>query len=185
MKIARVFSSLLLLIASSVALAQAPAVQSPLPALSITDRGELRLQDDEFSFTPWSSEQNPGKIHIVQYFGGTKSDSEIFKPFTNLLEENFGLGTYHVTTIINLDAALWGTTGFVVSEIKESKRKYPLSTLVLDENGSGATQWQLGEKGAGLAILDDQGIVRYFTTQTMSAEDLNASVDLVRAHIKS
>ena len=75
-----------------------------------------------------------------------------------------------MTTIINLDAALWGTTGFVVSEIKENKRKHPGSTLVLDEEGPGAVQWQLGEKGAGLAILDDQGIVRYFTTEPMSTE---------------
>jgi len=176
---------MLLMTACAAALAEKPTVQSPLPPLSITDRGELKLEDDEFSFTPWGSDQNPGKVHIVQYFGGTKSDSEIFKPFTNLLQETFGSGTYHVTTIINLDAAVWGTSGFVVSEVKESKRKFPLSTMVLDEEGSGATRWQLGEKGAGLIILNGQGIIQYFTTQAMSAEEMRVPLELVRSNMDS
>lgn len=185
MRIAQLFSTLLLTIVSAAALAQTPEVQSPLPLLSIADRGELTLEGDDVNFTPWSSEQNPGKVHIVQYFSATKSASEIFKPFTDLLQETFGLGNYHVTTIINLDAALWGTTGFVVSEVKANKRKFPLSTMVLDEEGTGATRWQLGDKGAGLAILDEQGIVRYFTRQAMTPEQISSSVDLVRANIES
>ena len=113
MKFSHAFSGLLLAIAATAALAQTPAELSPLPPLSISDRGELQYEDNEFSFTPWSTEQNPGKVHIVQYFSATKSASKIFKPFTDLLQETFGLGKYHVTTIVNLDAAMWGTTGFV------------------------------------------------------------------------
>jgi YtfJ family uncharacterized protein len=173
------------MIACGAALGEAPTVQSPLPSLSIADRGELKLVDNEFSFTPWGSEQNPGKVHIIQYFGGTKSDSKIFKPFTDLLRETFRVGTYHVTTIINLDAAMWGTSGLVVAEIKESKRKFPLSTMVLDEDGAGAQKWQLGERGAGLVILDSQGIVRYFTTEAMSAEEMRVSLNLVRSNMDS
>jgi predicted transcriptional regulator len=137
MSIARIILSMLLLITSGAALAEAPTVQSPLPPLKITDRGELKLEDNEFSYTPWGSEQNHGKVHIVQYFGGTK------------------------------------------------KRKFPLSTMVLDEDGAGVSAWQLGKPGAGLVILDSQGIVRYFTTEAMSAEEMRASVDLVRSNMDS
>lgn len=185
MSIKRVIFSMLLMIATGTTQAEAPTVQSPLPPLSITDRGELTLEDNKFSYTPWGSEHNPGKVHIVQYFGGTKSDSKIFKPFTDLLQETFRADTYHVTTIINLDAALWGTSGFVVSEVKENKRKFPLSTMVLDEDGAGVATWQLGKLGAGLVILDSQGIVRYFTTEAMSAEEMRGSVELVRSNIDS
>jgi YtfJ family uncharacterized protein len=185
MTLQRLMITVFLLISCATAWAQPPELQAPLPALDIADRGEIQYQDNEFSFTPWNSGNNPGKVHIVQYFGGTKGDSKIFEPFTDLLQETFELGTYHVTTIINLDAALWGTTGFVVSEVKENKRKHPGSTLVLDEEGTGAVKWQLGDKGAGLAILDEQGIVRYFTTVPMSTEELSTSLDLVRANIDS
>lgn len=176
-----VFSLLLFSVASSQA--QTPVLEAPLPELSIAERGELWLERGKFSFRPWSTQHQPAKVHIVQYFAGTKSDSELFAPFTDRLQQTFKPGDYHVTSIINLDAALWGTTGFVVSQVKKSKRKFPLSTLVLDAAGAGAARWQLGERGAGLFILDEGGIVRYSTRQTMSEEDIARAVDLVRAHL--
>jgi YtfJ family uncharacterized protein len=185
MTIHRYILSVLLLITAAGALAGEPRVKAPLPALEITDRGELTFVNDEFDYSPWSSEHNPGMVHIVQYFGGTMADSERFKPFTNLLQETLPLGTYHVTTIINLDAALWGTSGFIVSEVKDSKRKFPMSTLVLDEEGTGVQAWQLGEDGAGLAVIDKRGIVRYFTREPMGPEEMTATLDLVRADIDS
>ena len=73
----------------------------------------------------------------------------------------------------------------MVSEVKVNKRNFPLSTMVLDEDGTGVTAWQLGERGAGLVILDRQGIVKYFTTEAMSAREMVESVDLVRSNMDS
>lgn len=160
---------------------QVPALQQPLPYLSIEDRGELVLDNDTFSFQPWSTDNHPGKVHILQYIGGTKADSKIFEPFTDSLQETLEPGSYHVTTIINLDAAVWGTSGFVVSEVKSSKRKYPLSTIVLDEEGRGVHQWQLGDSGVGLAILDRAGKLLYFTRAALSESEMHAALDLVRS----
>ena len=177
--------SVLLAFISTLAFAQAPLVDSPLPALTIADRGELLMEKGDFSFRPWSTEHNPGKVHIVQYFGATKSDSELFKPFTDLLQDSLGVGKYHVTTIVNLDAAVWGTSSFVISELKSNKRKYPLSTIVLDQEGSGIGRWKLGEEGAGLAIIDQEGVVRYFTKTPMTDAEMDASLDLVKARVDS
>lgn len=171
---------------SILALSQAPAVDQPLPPLAIEDRGELTLDaDDSFSYQPWSTADSPPKVHILQYFPATMGDSKTFEPFTDKLQTTFEKGRYHVTSIINLDAALWGTTGFVVSEVQSSKREHPGSTLVLDESGTGASQWQLGDKGAGLMIVDASGIVRYFTREAMSEEELASSLELVREQLES
>jgi YtfJ family uncharacterized protein len=185
MFVRQLICSVLLMFISTLAFAQALLLDSPLPALSISDRGELFMENDDFGYRPWSTKQNPGKVHIVQYFGATKGDSELFKPFTDLLQHNLDLGKYHVTTIINLDAAMWGTSGFVISEIKSNKRKYPLATMVLDEEGSGLNTWQLGEQGAGLVILDQEGVVRYFTKKPMTDAEMSASLDLVKSKIDS
>ena len=185
MTIKTLLPALLLSVLSSLTTAQEPVPQAPLPALKIDDRGELIFDNEKFTYASWSTEQNPGKVHVVQYFGGTMSDSERFKPFTDLLVQDLELGSYHVTTIINLDAALWGTTGFVVSEIKDSKREFPMSTLVLDEEGTGARTWSLGKDGAGLAILDRDGTVLYFTRDAMSEQQLNESLALVKSRIDS
>lgn len=174
---------ILLLAYGALAFSQTPAPAAPLPPLVIDDRGELLLDNDSFSYAPWSAEANPGKVHIVQYFGATRGDSKLFEAFTDRLEETFEQGQYHVTTIINLDAALWGTSGLVASEVQDSKRKYPHSTMVLDEEGIGVKQWQLGKNGAGLAILDAKGVVHYFTGEGMNEEQITSSVALVKEQI--
>jgi YtfJ family uncharacterized protein len=164
---------------------QAPTLQQPLPYLSIEDRGELVLENDEFSFQTWTTDSLPAKVNVIQYFGGTMADSKIFEPFTDRLQESLEADSFHVTTIINLDAAMWGTTGFVVSEVKSNKRKYPLSTIVLDEEGSGVRHWQLGEKGAGLAILDRAGKLFYFTRAALSDSEMHEALELVRSLVSS
>lgn len=183
MTLIRSLLSIIVILACGAALAGTPTVESPLPPLNISDRGELLFKDDDFTFAPWRSDSSPQKVHVVQYFGGTMAASETFKPFTDTLQKTLTPGTYHVTTIINLDAAMWGTTGFVVSELKKNKRMHPTATMVLDEEGTGASQWGLGDDGTGLAIMDEQGTVKYFTRQAMSDEEIQATLALVRANI--
>lgn len=182
MAISRVISTVLLACLCASALAGAPTVDTPLPPLSITERGELTMSGDEFTFVPWRSDVNPGKVHVIQYFGATMSDSEIFKPFTDLLEKSVPPGTVHVTTVLNLDAALWGTTGFVMSELEKNKRIHPQATMVVDDKGQGVVEWDLGKTGTGFVVMDSKGIVKYFTRQAMNEAELASVMDIVRAN---
>jgi YtfJ family uncharacterized protein len=185
MTIPRMIISMVLFLASGSALAGAPAVDSPLPLLSITERGELTLTGDDFSFVPWSSATNPGKVHVIQYFGANLGDRDVFKPFTDLLQTSVEPGTVHVTTVLNLDAALWGTTGFVISELEKNKRIHPLATMVLDEEGTGVVEWDLGKAGTGLIVMNDKGVVKYFTRQSLTKDELAATLELVRSNSQS
>jgi len=170
-----------LALASGTAHAAAPTIGSPLPVLNITDRGELTMNGEKFSFIPWSSETNPGKVHIIQYFGATMGDSKVFEPVTDLLETSVKPGTVHVSTVLNLDAALWGTTGFVMSELEKNKKIHPQATMVVDEDGAGVSQWDLGEAGTGLIVMDDQGIVKYFNRKSLTEEELASTMELIRS----
>jgi YtfJ family uncharacterized protein len=174
-----------LLLASTLAQAGTPALNAPLPTITIAERGELILEDDDFSYRSWYSGTNPGKPHIIQYFSGTMSASKTFKPFTDRLQAEFELGRYHVSTVINLDAATWGTTGFVVSEVKSSKQKFPLSTMVLDKEGVGASVWQLGKKGALLVVMDSNGTVKYLAREPMEDTEIDLATNLVKSLLNS
>lgn len=167
----------------SYAQADTPILNNTLPPLAIDDRGQMILDGDSVTYSPWSSDINPGKVHVLQYVAATRSASKAYSPFTDKLTEAFSPEDFHVTTIINLDDALWGTAGFVVSEVEDSKRKYPKSTLVLDENGAGRKGWDLTKKGFALAILDKQGSILYFTQEPMADGDLENMVNLVKAQI--
>jgi YtfJ family uncharacterized protein len=185
MHISSILFTIGLTIASVSARAELPALEQPLPLLSIEDGGELVYRDDDFDFLPWSSDNNPGKAHVLQYFGATMDDSETFEPFTDLVQQTFESGTVHVTTVIKLDAAMWGTSGFVLSELKKNKKIHPLSTMVIDEEGTGVDLWTLGDDGAGLAIMDRQGKVKYFTNQAMSPEELETALAQVKSIVGS
>tara|TARA_R110002073_G_scaffold15768_7_gene61548 strand:+ start:7102 stop:7764 length:663 start_codon:yes stop_codon:yes gene_type:complete len=168
---------------AGVALASAPAMNAPLPTLAISERGELIADDEDFSFRPWSSEMHPGKVHVIQYIGAKMSDKDVFKPLTDAVESNFEPGSVQVTTVINLDAAMWGTTGMVMSELKKNKRKYPTAVMVVDEDGSGIDAWGLGKSGRGLLITTGDGIVKYFANEALNEEQLATTIELIRANI--
>ena len=161
--------------------ASTPEVGNPLPAVVIEEKGEITLSEDELNYVAWSSSSNPGKAHVLQYFPGTQSASKIFEPFTDLLRDNLEMNSYHVTTLINLDEAMWGTTGFVVSEVESKKKEFPLATMVLDKDGTGARAWGLGDKGSVLVVLDQDGVVRYVTHAAMSEEELSQTLQTVRS----
>jgi uncharacterized protein len=183
MSMSRILSSLVLTLICVNALAAAPAVNAPLPLLSISERGELTMTGDDFSFVPWRSDTNAGTVHVVQYFAATQGASETFKPFTDRLENSFAPGTIHVTTILNLDAATWGTTPFVITELKKNKRIHPKASMVVDDKGAGVVEWDLGKEGAGLLVMDQKGIVKYFTRQAMSEQEIAATLQLMQSSI--
>jgi YtfJ family uncharacterized protein len=166
---------------SAGALAGVPKVGAPLPTLKIAERGELTMSGDDFSYVPWTSETNPGKVHVIQYFGANLGDRDVFQPFTDLLQESVEPGAVHVSTVLNMDAALWGTTGFVLSELEKNKKMHPLATMVLDEEGTGVDTWELGEDGTGLIVMDDKGVVQYFKRSSLNEEERTSTLELIRS----
>ena len=158
-------------------------IGEPLPALTINERGELLLANDEFSFRPWSFSGAIGKVHVVQYMAARQGARDQTIPFTDRLESALPENSYHVTTVLNMDDALWGTTGFVMSSVKSSKKKYPDSTIVLDENGVGLETYGLQPKGATIVIMDGGGSVLYVKEGAMTAEEIDSTLELMRQHI--
>ncbi|NND69310.1 MAG: hypothetical protein HKN19_17090 [Halioglobus sp.] len=178
-----------LLLATAFTLANAAAagpltVGGALPPLQIDDRGEIILQGDDVDYAPWDSGQLQGGVHVVQYIGATMGDKDKFKPLTDKIEKDFAPGSVTVTTLINMDAALWGTGGLVASEIKKNKRAYPEAIIVLDEDGAGTKTWGLGEDGIALLIIDSAGVVRYVRNEGLDDETLAEPLDLLRTQVE-
>lgn len=165
---------------SVVTSAAQPSIGAALSPLAIDKHGELMLEGDDITYAPWQSDTPRGKVHVIQYLAATKRASEIYKPLTDQLPATFEPGTLQFTSIINLDAALWGTSGFVMSEIKKNKRKHPDSAMVMDKTGKGAGDWGLGKKGSALLILDPGGVVRFFTSATLDEAQVASTIELLK-----
>lgn len=170
-------------IIASAAVAGSLAVGSAVPALKIDDRGEITLNGDDVDYAPWDSSQLSGKVHVVQYIGATMGDKDKFKPLTDKIESDFAPGSVTVTTLINMDAALWGTGGLVASEIKKNKKAYPEAIMVLDEDGIGTKSWGLGKDGIALIILDSEGVIRYVVQEGIDDSTLPEPLGILREQV--
>jgi len=175
--------ALLACLAAPLATAGTTGPGDRLPDLTITDRGELVLQGDDVGYQPWSYPQQPGKVHVVQYMAATKAASDINEPFRERMKTDLVPGSFLSTTILNLDEAMWGTGGLVLGELKSNKQEFPKAVLVADEDGVGLAQWQLEKKSSALIVTDPQGVVLYFKQGSMSAEEIDSTLQLLREHI--
>ena len=154
-----------------------------LPDLNIAERGELVLKDDDVGYRAWNYPQQPGKVHVVQYMAATRAASEINKPFTDRMKTELTQGAFLSTTILNLDEAMWGTGGLVVSELKSNKKEFPSAVLVADKDGTGLKLWQLERKNSTVIVTDPAGVVRFFKQGEMSAEEIDSTLQLVQRYI--
>ena len=165
-------------------LASEVTVGAPLTPLAISDTGELLYDGEDFSYQDWElPTAGIGKPHILQYLAATTKARDQTQAFTDALEENFPTGTFHVTTVLNLDQALWGTSGFVKSSVRSNKKKYPQSTIVLDEDGIGQATWTLAPKDAAVIIMDAGGTVLYFQEGVMDDAEIETTLELLRQQL--
>ncbi|MEE4190680.1 MAG: YtfJ family protein [Halieaceae bacterium] len=178
------FFVLLLFAAALPAQAADVTIGEPLTPLAISDKGELLFDGEEFRYQDWElPTAGLGKAHILQYMAATMTARGQTQAFTDALEANFPTGTFHVTTVLNLDQALWGTSGFVKSKVRSNKKQYPQSTIVLDEDGIGQATWSLAPKDAAVVIMDTGGTVLYFQEGVMDDADIAETLKLLQQQL--
>lgn len=164
--------------------ADLPQQTTRLADLSIADKGELVLSGNDVGYRPWSYPQQPGKVHVLQYLAATRAASKINEPFTDRMKTELPQGgEFLSTTILNLDEAMWGTSSFVLSELKSNKQEFPRAILVADSDGAGLKQWQLDRESSAIIVTDPQGVVRYFKQGAMSDSEIDNALALIRQYI--
>jgi YtfJ family uncharacterized protein len=175
----RLLLSILLALQCAGVLAVAPG--DALPPVRIAESGELRLEGEQLRFAPWDTHALGGKLQIIQYLAARKSSQDINRPFTDRLKASgIPLEHYHLTTIVNLDDAMFGTRGFVMSELERNKRRYFRSTIVADDGGIGRTAWGLAEKSSAIFVLDAEGRVLFFREGAMTEAEIEHVLDMLR-----
>ncbi len=159
---------------------------STIPALSIKNKGELFLKQDDFSYSPWSSNSLNGKVTVTQYLGATMKANKINQHFQDAYDAaaiNFPLDKHQIITILNLEDAMWGTSGFVTSELKKNKQKYPSSRLVVDKNGIGQQTWKLKKNSYAVIVTDKNSNVLFFKDDRLSETDVQLILNLIKTHL--
>ncbi len=159
-------------LASSV-LAATIETGSTLPQIMIQAKGELVLVSDKITYQSWQSDQHLGKAQIVQHLAARMSASKLNQAFYDALHKlNLPKDRYASVSILNLDDTLWGSSWFVISEMRKNKKKYPHAILIADFEGVAQKTWQLEKKSSAIMLIDKTGSVRYFKEGKLSENDI-------------
>ena len=78
-----------------------------VPPIGITDRGELVLDKDQFSYKTWNSAQLVGKVRVLQHIAGRTSAKEKNATLIEAIKSaKLPHDRYQPTTIVNTDDAI-------------------------------------------------------------------------------
>lgn len=151
-----------------------------VPAVGIADRGELILDNDDFSYKNWNSSQLAGKVRVVQHIAGRTSAKEKNATLIEAIKSaKFPHDKYQTTTIVNTDDAIPGSGMFVRSSIESNKKLYPWSQFIVDSNGVARSAWQLEEGGSAIVVLNKEGRVEWAKDGALTQEDVQQVIALL------
>ncbi len=149
--------------------------------VGISVKGELNYQHGSFSYRSWNSAQLIGKVRVLQHIAGRSSAKEKNAALIEAIKQaQLPHESYQTTTIINTDDAIPGSGIFVRNSIETSKKQYPWSQFIVDENGVAKRAWQLEKGGSAIVVLDKEGRVRFAKDGALSQQEVQQAIALLR-----
>ncbi|PHM50853.1 YtfJ family protein [Xenorhabdus miraniensis] len=156
-----------------------------VPAVSVTDKGELLLNDGKFSYQNWSTTELPGKVRTIQHIAGRSSAKEMNDPLIQALKNaNLPKDQYQTTSIVNTDDAIFGTSVFVRNSLEDSKKQFPWSQFIVDSNGLSKTAWGLEPKSSAIIVLDKNGNVKFVKDGKLNNEEITHVISIIKDELK-
>ncbi|MEQ4674617.1 YtfJ family protein [Providencia vermicola] len=181
-----IFISICLLSLSTLAAAANIQINQSVPAVSVTDKGELILnKENKLDYQPWKSQQLVGKVRTIQHIAGRSSAKELNAPLIEAIKNaRFPHDTYQTTTIINTDDAIFGTGVFVKNSVEDSKKEFPYSQFIVDSDGVVKTAWGLKPESSAIILLDNQGKVLFFKDGELNSQEIEKVIGLLISALK-
>lgn len=151
-----------------------------IPNVAVSEYGELFVEGDEIAYKAWDSSQLAGKVRVIQAIAGRKSAKKMNADLmTAITASQFSQTDYQTTTIINQDDSIWGTGSFVKSSAEDSKQEFPWSSIILDENGVVAQNWQLAEESSAIVVLDKESKVLFVKEGALDEQEIKQVITLI------
>ncbi|SUB26791.1 YtfJ family protein [Avibacterium gallinarum] len=161
-------------------------LNATLPAVSVADKGELVVKNQEVSAKPWQSAQLKGKVRVLQHIAGRSAVKEKNLALMDAIKaQHFNGMQYQTTNIINADDAIFGTGAFVRSSAEKAKKENAHSQIVLDNQSAVKNAWKLKEKESLIVVLDKNGKVKFVHEGKLSSGQIDEVLSLVNSLLKN
>ncbi|MDG2626796.1 YtfJ family protein [Vibrio parahaemolyticus] len=175
---------LLLALTPSLTFAHNLSVGKSVPPVNVAAYGEIVLQGEGVAYQPWATQHMQGKVRVIQAIAGRSSSKEMNAPLMSAITAaNFPQESYQTTTIITQDDAIWWPGSFVKSSAQDSKKEFPWSSMVLDENGVVANTWDLKEESSAIIVQDKTGKVLFVKEGALEQDEITKVIELIKQNI--
>ncbi|AXT69764.1 YtfJ family protein [Vibrio parahaemolyticus] len=175
---------LLLAMTPSLSFANNLTIGENVPDVRVGAYGEIVMQGEGVAYQPWAAQNMLGKVRVIQAIAGRSSAKEMNAPLMSAITAaKFPQESYQTTTIINQDDAIWGTGSFVKSSAQDSKKEFPWSSMVLDENGLVAKAWGLEQESSAIIVQDKQGKVLFSKEGPLEQNEITQVIELIKQNI--
>lgn len=155
-----------------------------VPAVTVEKGGEIFMQNDDVNYLPWNTELLLGKVRVIQAIAGRSGAKAMNAPLMEAITHaKFPEDKYQTTTIVNQDDAIWGTSSFVKSSAEDGKKDFPWSSMVLDQEGVAAKQWQLTPKSSTIIVQDKTGRVLFNQDGELTEQQINQVLQLIKQNL--
>ncbi len=183
LRLCKSFLALALLCSSG--LSAALELGGTLPTLDVPSRGELVINGDKTSFVPWSSSAiRTGSPALIFHLAARMSSDAAIAPLRTRLEAaGYAPGSFQPISVVNLNDALWGTSGLVAGELAKNKRAHPEAVMVADDAGRGLARWELKPKGVAVILINAEGKISYIKQGKLSPADIDSIINKLDAEI--
>ena len=159
-------------------------VGESVPKVIVNDYGELILKKGDIEYQSWDSEKMLGKVRVIQAIAGRTSAKKMNQPLMQAITASkLPEKLYQTTSIINQDDAVWGTSNFVRSSAKDSKRDFPWSSIVLDKEGTVAKAWQLDKKSSAIIVQDYEGKILFVKEGPLGEQEVEQVISLIKSQL--
>lgn len=161
-------------------------LNQPVPAVTVTDKGELQLDNaGKFNYQPWKSQQLAGKVRTIQHIAGRSSAKELNAPLIEAIKQaKFPHDKYQTTSIINTDDSIFGTGVFVKNSVEDSKKEFPYSQFIVDSDGVVKNAWSLAPESSAIIILNKQGNVLFYKDGALTPQEINKAISVIVAELE-
>lgn len=173
--------SIFLLGISTAATAANIQLNQTVPAVSVSDKGELIINNEgKLDNQPWKSQQLIGKVRTIQHIAGRSSAKELNAPLIEAIKQaKLPHDAYQTTTIVNADDAIFGTGVFVKNSVEDSKKEFPYSQFIVDSDGVVKNTWGLKPESSAIIVLNNQGKVLFFKDGELTPQEIEKVMSLL------
>lgn len=155
---------------------------APLPTVNVQNGGELVLNAGDIEYRSWQSGQLTGKVYVIQHIAGRSAAKEMNAPLIDRIKAaDLPEAHYQTVTVVNTDDAIWGTGGIVKGKLENSKKEFPWSMMVLDEEGAARSAWNLEEDSSAIIVVDQENQVRWMKDGVLSDAEQQEVMTLIQS----